>query len=132
MIDLAQHGAGDPVSRYDIAEHQDISADYLAQLFMPLQAAGLVDGVKGPGGGYRLTRDPSLIRPGDIIRAVEGPIAVVDCTLSCTDGDPVCTRVDRCVTHLLWKRVAEAVTRVLDSVTLSDLAAEAAHLAQER
>lgn len=125
MIDLAQHGDNGPVSRQDIAKRQEISADYLAQLFMPLQSAGLVEGVKGPGGGYRLLRDPSLICAGDVVRAVEGPVAVVDCTLPCPDEGPSCSRLDRCVAHLLWKRVSEAVTEVLNSVTLSDLADEA-------
>jgi Rrf2 family cysteine metabolism transcriptional repressor len=125
MVDLAQYGANGPVSRKDMSERQEISADYLAQIFTHLQAAGLVEGVKGPGGGYRLTRDPSSIRPGDIVRAVEGPVAVVHCTLPCADEGPNCQRVDRCVTHLLWKRVSEAVTEVLDSVTLKDLADQA-------
>jgi Rrf2 family protein len=129
MVDLAQHSDRGPVSRQDISKRQEISSDYLAQLFTYLQAAGLVEGVKGPGGGYRLTRDPSLIRAGDVVRAVEGPVAVVHCTLPCSDEGPACRRVDGCVTHLLWKRVSEAVTEVLDSVTLRDLADEAMQLA---
>jgi Rrf2 family cysteine metabolism transcriptional repressor len=128
MVDLAQHGDHGPVLRQELSERQEISADYLAQLFTHLQAAGLVEGVKGPGGGYRLTRDPSLIRPGHVIRAVEGPVAVVHCTLPCPDEGPACRRIDRCVTHLLWKRVSEAVKEVLDSVTLRDLADEAVQL----
>ncbi len=129
MVDLAQHGGDGPVGRHDIAERQEISADYLAQLFMPLQAAELVEGVKGPGGGYRLVRDPAEIRAGDVFRAVEGPVAVVYCTLPCPDESPACTRVDGCVTHLLWHRVSDAVSEVLDSVTLKDLATEAELLA---
>jgi Rrf2 family cysteine metabolism transcriptional repressor len=125
MVDVAQHGDNGPVPRQDISDRQEISADYLAQLFMRLQAAGLVEGVKGPGGGYRLIREPSLIRAGDVVRAVEGPVAVVDCTMPCPDEGPACKRVNHCVTHLLWKRVSEAVTEVLDSVTLKDLADQA-------
>jgi Rrf2 family protein len=125
MVDLAQHGDDGPVSRQDISERQEISADYVAQLFRPLQSAGLVEGVKGPGGGYRLIRDPSLIRAGDVVRAAEGPVAVVHCILPCPDEGPACARVDRCVTHRLWKRVSDAVTEVLDSVTLTDLVDEA-------
>jgi Rrf2 family cysteine metabolism transcriptional repressor len=132
MVDLAQHGDNGPVSRQELAERQEISADYLAQLFMHLQSAGLVEGVKGPGGGYRLLRDPSQIRAGDVVRAVEGPVAVVHCTLPCPDEGPACRRVDHCVTHHLWKRVSDAVTKVLDSVTLRDLADEAVQLADER
>jgi Rrf2 family cysteine metabolism transcriptional repressor len=129
MVDLAQHGGNGPISRQDISERQEISADYVAQLFRHLQAAGLVEGVKGPGGGYRLIRDPMLVRAGDVVRAVEGPVAVVRCILPCPDEGPSCSRVDRCVTHLLWRQVSEAVTEVLDSVTLKDLADRAEQLA---
>ena len=130
MVDLAQYGDGDPVPRQDMSERQEISADYVAQLFRHLQAAGLVEGVKGPGGGYRLARDPARIRAGDVVRAVEGPIAVVRCTLPCPEEGPECSRADRCVTHRLWKQVSEAVEDVLDSVTLQDLADQARQLAQ--
>ncbi len=65
---------------------------------------------------------------GDVFRAVEGPVAVVHCTLPYPDESPECSRVDRCVTHLLWNRVSEAVTEVLDSATLRDLADETALL----
>lgn len=125
MVDLAQHGDSGPILRQDISERQEISADYLAQLFSHLQSAGLVEGVKGPGGGYRLTRDPGLIRAGEVVQALEGPVAVVACALPCPDEGPSCSRVDRCVTHLLWRQVSEAVAEVLDSVTLQDLADQA-------
>jgi len=125
MVDLAEHGDDGPILRQDISERQGISADYLAQIFRHLQAAGLVEGVKGPGGGYRLSRDPELIRAGDVVQALEGPVAVVACTLPCPDEGPSCNRVDRCVTHLLWRQVSEAVADVLDSVTLQDLADQA-------
>ena len=131
MVDLAQHGDNDPVLRQDVSERQGISADYVAQLFRQVQAAGLVEGVRGPGGGYRLIRDPALIRAGDVVRAVEGPVAVAQCTLPCPDKDRACSRVDRCVTHRLWRQVSEAVTEVLDSVTLQDLADQAQLLAQQ-
>ncbi len=131
-VDLAQHGDLGPVSRQDISERQGISADYLAQLFRHLQSAGLVEGVKGPGGGYRLTRDPRLILAGEVVQAVEGPVAVVHCILPCPEESPSCSRRDRCVTHLLWKRVSEAVTEVLDSVTLKDLCDQAEELGQWR
>jgi Rrf2 family protein len=131
MVDVAQHGENGPVSRQDIAERQEISADYVAQLFRHLQAAGLVEGIKGPGGGYRLGRDAALIRAGDVVQAVEGPVAVVHCALPCPDADPSCPRIDQCVTHLLWKRVSEAVTDVLNSVTLEDLREQAEQLASE-
>lgn len=127
MVDLALHAYEGPVLRQDIAERQEISADYVAQLFRQLRVAGLVKGVKGPGGGYVLARDVATIRAGDVVRAVEGPVAVVYCV---EPGDaPPCNHVDRCVTHLLWKRLSEAITEFLDSVTLQYLCEEARHLA---
>lgn len=100
----------------------------MAQLFGQLQAAGLVEGVKGPGGGYRLARDAALIRAGDVVQTVEGPVAVVQCTQPCPNESPFCDRAERCVTRLLWKRVSEAVTEVLDSVTLKELSDQAEEL----
>ena len=131
MVDLALHADEGPVLRQDIAERQEISADYVAQLFRRLHAAGLVEGVKGPGGGYRLARDAATIRTGDVVRAVEGPVAVVHCTLPGPDNVPSCSRVDRCVTHLLWKRLSAVMTEFLDSVTLRDLCDEARQLYRE-
>jgi DNA-binding IscR family transcriptional regulator len=102
MADLAQHGNGGPVLR------QEISAVYAAQLFRHLE--------------------PATITAADVIQAVEGPVAVVHCVLPGEDEGPACNRVDRCVTHLLWRQVSEAVTRILDSVTLQDLADQAQQL----
>ena len=72
MVDLALHVDEGPVARCDIAKRQGISADYVAQLFRRLRAAGLVEGVRGPGGGYTLARDATTICAGDVVRAVEG------------------------------------------------------------
>ena len=102
MLDVALHTEGGPVSRRDIAVRQEVSADYVAQLFRGLSAAGLVLGVKGPGGGYRLARDAGLIRVGDIVRAVEGPIAMTRCVLpSC---EPPCYRADGCSDDVIATR----------------------------
>jgi Rrf2 family protein len=128
MVDVAQHNHEAPVSRQAISDRQEISADYVAQLFRPLQAAGLVEGIKGPGGGYRLSRDPADITAADIVQAVEGPVALVHCLLPCPEEGPSCSRADQCVTHLLWKRLSDTVTEVLDSVTLKDLTAQADQL----
>jgi Rrf2 family cysteine metabolism transcriptional repressor len=128
-VDLALHADGDPVSRRDIAARQGISADYVAQLFRQLRKAGLVEGVKGPGGGYRLVRDAVTISAGDVVRAVEGAIAVVQCVAP--DEAPACDRMDGCVTRLLWGRLSAVMTEFLDSVTLQDLSDEARNLQQE-
>lgn len=126
MVDLALHSDGEPVARHDIAERQNISADYVAQLFRQLQDADLVEGVKGPGGGYRLARDAAEIHAGDVVEAVEGPVALVHCVEP--SDEPVCNRVDRCVTHQLWKRLSGVMKEFLDATTLQDLCDEAQQL----
>jgi Rrf2 family cysteine metabolism transcriptional repressor len=128
-VDLALHADEGPVSRRDIAARQEISADYVAQLFRQLRKAGLVEGVKGPGGGYRLVRDAATISVGDVVRAMEGAIAVVHCVTP--DETPACGRMDGCVTHLLWGRLSAVMTEFLDSVTLQDLSDEARNLRQK-
>lgn len=126
MVDLALHTEAGTVLRQDISTRQEISADYVAQLFRQLCAVGLLEGVRGPGGGYRLAREVETIRAGDVVRAVEGPVAVVHCTLP--SDEPSCNRVDHCVTHLLWKRLSTVMSEFLDSVTLKDLCDEARKL----
>jgi len=126
MIDLALHADEGPVLRNDIAERQEISVHYIAQLFVKLRKAGLVESVRGPGGGYNLAKSADQIRAGDIIRVVEGPIALVHCVAR--RQDDACHRADSCVTHLLWRRLSDKVAEVLDSVTLEDLCDQAHEL----
>lgn len=121
MVDLALHEEGDStVPRADIAWRQAISADYLAQLFRDLQRMGLVEGVKGPGGGYRLGRSPSEISTADIIQAVEGPIVAVDCHNIHKGSSP--EQLSACPAYWLWDQVTKAIVDVLSGVTLADLA----------
>lgn len=119
MVDLAQHGESGPVARQAIAERQDISPDYVAQLFRDLAQVGMVEGVRGPGGGYRLARPAAAITAREIVEAVEGPITLVSCADS-NDGRG-CQRFEGCVTRQLWKDLSEKMREVLGSVTLDDL-----------
>jgi len=126
LIDLALHADAGPVLRSDIARRQEISADYIEQLFVALRKAGFIESVKGPGGGYILAKNAEQIKVGDIIRTVEGPIALVHCVAP--QPEAACHRVDSCVTRLLWKRLSDKVAEVLDSVTLKDLCDQAREL----
>ncbi len=126
MLDLALHAGESPVSRAEIARRQGISADYIAQLFRKLEQAGLVRGVKGPGGGYMLGRDPTNIRVGDIVRVAEGPIALVGCVEA---GGAACARAEQCAVRRLWQEVSQVVAQTLDDVTLKDLCGRQARLA---
>lgn len=125
MVDLALQTDG-PVPRRDIAGRQEISTHYIEQLFVRLRRAGFIKSVKGPSGGYILAKDADQIRAGDIIRTVEGPIALVHCVTP--QQEPACHRADSCVTHLLWQRLSNKVAEVLDSVTLKDLCDQAREL----
>lgn len=123
MVDLALHSRDEPVARQDIAERQGISADYVAQLFRDLQDAALVEGVRGPGGGYRLARGADAISAKDVVEAAEGPIALVYCVDP--QSDVCCRRAHRCVTRDLWKELSAAMKEFLDGVTLQGLCDEA-------
>jgi len=119
MVDIGLHQSDGPVLRHHIAERQAISANYAAQLFRSLVSAGLVRSTKGPGGGYELAKPPTEICAGDVLRAIEGPIALVHCVLA-DDATP-CGRIEHCVTHRLWSELSVQMETYLNSVTLENL-----------
>ena len=125
-VDLALNGDAGPVSRQNIARRQGISADYVAQLFRKLREAGLVLGIRGPGGGYALGREPAAITAGDVLRAVEGPVAVVPCVGP--GSDAACDRSGHCVTQKVWDRLSVTMRDYLDSVTVAELRDQAREL----
>ncbi|MEM0529733.1 Rrf2 family transcriptional regulator [Zongyangia sp. HA2173] len=116
MVELGLAYEGKPVSLRDIAKRQEISEKYLEQIVTRLGKAGLVKSTRGAQGGYRLEREPSQITVGDILRVTEGSLTPV----ACLDDDE-CPRRERCVTYSVWSRVQEAVTRVVDQITLQEL-----------
>jgi Rrf2 family iron-sulfur cluster assembly transcriptional regulator len=119
MVDLAQHTDQGPALCREIAERQEVSDQYLSQLFLKLRKAGLVESIRGPGGGYVLTRDPGQISARDVLQAVEENLDPVFCV---EEGqEPSCHRVDGCPTHQLWAQLGRAIHEVLDSVTLAEL-----------
>jgi len=126
MVDIGLHQDRGPVLRQDIARRQDISANYVAQISRKLATAKLLIGVKGPGGGYKLAKPCDEIRASDILRAMEGPFALVHCVLE--DDETPCLRTEKCVTHRLWTRLSRAMEDFLDSVTLKDLMDESIEL----
>ena len=119
MVDLAAYSEQTPVSRRDIADRQGISPHYLEQLFARLRDAGLIEAVRGPGGGYRLTRQADEITAGDVVRAVENVLSPVACLIA--DPDLRCERAPTCPTQHVWKELGERVSQYLDSLTVKDL-----------
>ncbi|HID94193.1 MAG TPA: Rrf2 family transcriptional regulator [bacterium (Candidatus Stahlbacteria)] len=117
MLDLALHWDSGAVRLRDIAERQEISKKYLEQIVIPLEAAGLVRSIRGVGGGYVLARAPAEIRLDEIVRILGGPLTLIDCV-----EDPrCCSRVNSCATRDLWRRMADALSRVLEPESLQDL-----------
>jgi len=112
-----------PVTLRAISEREDISLTYLEQLFVKLRRNGIVDSVRGPGGGYVLARDAAQIRVDEIIDSVEESLVPVSCMDS--DGSCSCSSDTRCVTAGVWQGLGERIRLFLASLTLADLTAEA-------
>ncbi len=117
MLDLALQGGGAPVSLRDVAGRQEISEKYLEQIVTPLVRAKLVRSVRGAGGGYLLTRTPGEYTVGEILRAMEGSLAPV----SCAEDSECCCKAGHCVTQEVWEKISQAVSGVVDHMTLQDL-----------
>ena len=118
MIDIGQHSHGAPISLNEIAERQEISQEYLEQLFGKLRRAGLVDSTRGPGGGYTLARQASEIALSDVILAVDEPLRVTRCSGDAVDG---CVKGQKCCAHDLWSSLGRQMMYFLESVTLEDV-----------
>lgn len=120
MADLAAHDGGiRPVPLAEIARRQEISLSYLEQLFAKLRRGSLVKSVRGPGGGYRLSRPSPDLRIADIILAVDEPITATRCRKDSPKG---CTgTTGRCVTHDLWEELGRHIHVFLASVSLADV-----------
>ena len=118
MVDIGQNGEGRTVSLAEISERQDISQEYLEQLFAKLRKAGLVRSARGPGGGYRLARDADDIVIYDVIAAVDEPMKMTRCEGDAVDG---CVKGERCCTHDLWSSIGRQVNTFLANVTLDDV-----------
>jgi Rrf2 family protein len=120
MAQLARrHGQG-PASLTEIAEQEDLPRAYLEQLVVSLRDAELVRSTRGAHGGYELARPPEEIPMGEVLRALEGPIA----PMICASDDPThdtCARTGFCTVNFMWIRVRDAISGALDSMTLADL-----------
>ena len=121
MIDISENSAGKPVSLAEIAERQDISQEYLEQLFGKLRRAGRVASARGPGGGYVLARAADEIAMADVIQAVDEELKVTRCSGDAVDG---CVKGQRCGAHDLWSSMGRQLMHFLESVSLDDVVAK--------
>jgi len=117
MADLADAASAGPVTLGDIASRQSISLSYLEQLFAKLRRADIVSSVRGPGGGYKLSRASDQIRISDIILAVDEPLRAT----RCSEAKGCLSDGRRCITHDLWDELGRHIYLYLSSVTLDDV-----------
>lgn len=117
MLDLAVNNTGEPVSLKDIARRQEISDKYLEQIISILNKANFVKSIRGAQGGYLLSRRPEAYTVGMILRLTEGSLAPV----ACVEEDSPCERMSGCAANMVWRKLNEAVSGVVDEITLADL-----------
>lgn len=118
MLDLAIRANDKPVNLADISERQGISLSYLEQLFAKLRREDLVTSVRGPGGGYQLSRDANQIFVAQIIDAVNENVDATSC-----QGKGDCHDGEQCLTHVLWDDLSEQIHQFLQSISLGSLVA---------
>ena len=122
MVDLALNATDHKVTIKSISERQGISENYLERIIALLKKAGYVTSSRGAQGGYRLSRAPLDISVGEILRALEGDLNPVDCTL--TNDDKECSQKNLCVTKFVWKRISDSINEAVDGISLQDMVDE--------
>ncbi len=116
ILDLALHNGSGPITLADVAQRQDISLSYLEQLFARLRRRGLVSSVRGPGGGYMLSRGADEISIAEVITAVDENVDTTRC-----GGAQNCQNNGRCLTHDLWHDLSDRIHGYLSCISLHDL-----------
>lgn len=117
MIDLAINNTGKYISLKEISQRQEISNKYLEQIIALLNKAGYLETARGNTGGYRLSKQPSEYKVGDILRATEGDLAPIYCLTE--DGE--CDKKSNCKTYSFWQGLDDVINEYVDSKTLEDL-----------
>ena len=126
LVFMAARPPGQPVRKKEIAASEGITEAYLEQLLTRLKSAGLVRSLRGNKGGFLLAREPGGITVADVVRIMEGPVALVDCL----EGG--CDRMPGCAVRAVWAKANRAVEKVLAESTIEDLARETARIRKSR
>jgi Rrf2 family protein len=124
MVELSRRYGDGPTPLATVANASVVPVAYLEQLIAPLRDRNLVVSTRGAHGGYELARDPSTIMVGEVYRALEGPVAPMDC-VSEVPSEDICPLIEGCATRVAWVKVRDSIIDVLDSTTLADLLNEA-------
>lgn len=118
MFELALEYGNGPISLKTIAQKQDLSDNYLEQLFAVLRRDELINSVRGSQGGYMLSRSPKNITVGEILRSLEGSLAPASCV---SDDDTDCCKDESCATKIVLIKIKNGIDNVVDSITLEDM-----------
>ena len=118
VYQLSRHYGDGPIPLKNIADKENLSESYLEQLFGALRRNDLLESVRGAQGGYMLSREPSQITVGEILRTLEGDLAPADCIGA---DDFECNREEECVTKSVWLKIKNSIDEVVDSITLQDM-----------
>lgn len=121
MCELAAEYAGNNghLQAKAIAGRYFMPEQYVEQILNRLKKAGLIRSIRGPKGGYTLSREPKKIKVGEIIEATEGPISLVQCVSENSDGK--CSLSSQCKTKKFWSKLSRVIENVLDKTTLADI-----------
>jgi Rrf2 family protein len=118
LVELAHHFGEGPVQSAEIAARQEVPEPYLDQLLTSLRRAGFIRSVRGPQGGHALIRDPGEVKLSEVMIALEGSLAPI----ACVDDPDACTKSGGCVQREVWEQVRDATQKILDGVSIGDLA----------
>ena len=124
MLNIAMNGARGATSITDIAKEEGLSVAYLEQLMNKLRRQGLLESVRGPKGGYILSKDTGDITVGDIVKTLEGSLYSAQCVAANRGSQNVCKKSKGCVPRLVWVKLAKTIGECLDSITLEELCVE--------
>ncbi|TVR68632.1 MAG: Rrf2 family transcriptional regulator [Spirochaetaceae bacterium] len=120
MANLAATSQGKPKPIKTIAKEEEISPEFLEQIFFKLKKAGVIESVRGPGGGFIFHRDPAGITIKEIFLAVEEGLDLTPCTVCAVQaGEEPCVRIEECIVHAIWKDISDHVVSYLDGITLA-------------
>ena len=128
MFELAKAYGEGPLSLKQISGAQNLSEQYLEQIFSKLKNAGLVISIRGASGGYKLGAKPGDISVGSVLTALEGEMSPAQCV----GGEADCENMENCVTHIIWQRIYDGFKSVVDSITLEDMLGDYERLMKEK
>ena len=120
VLKLTVSDQGKPISIRELSEKEEISPEFLEQIFFRLRKSGIIKSTRGPGGGFQINQDPKTVSVKDIFDAVGEEISLTPCT-SETDPRSPCTRSKRCIAHNMWVETAEYINSYFEGISIQDI-----------